>query len=728
MEKILKHPSNSKRIQLLYPLPVSNSCDTVLVSRERVKLPLLIFLFLFSLSAFSQDTIFNNDYDTLYYQSPPVPVVKMNAVVRMPNKAIAKLEVSNLLVGDIVGYIDDNGVYSTSFITETDTTIILTQLGLNKKYTVVLNYGTANEYIVDEINTFSQYGNPISLSNKFLERIESWTSQEETNPSLPILYHYLKEDPILDIVEKLYFFQRMYLDSMQMYPSSILTWVPIENNFNWILLPGIELWDPANINPCKCNYTINIAPYVSPGHWNKDMKKYDPDEKNHGRQYFGDGSDVFSHLHEFGNGPAQHHKFRLRVHQPFVGERTRNAGAALSTNQTSAAYKSQLFWRLLCDRTLAGGAVPEECKCEKKIDIAYRYDSKLMAEAKSLDCFLCNEIGASVSIEDWTLVTVQQGSNFTVLSAGKGESKANCNDVGLIGNATSILSTASVFALSAGAFVAAPSPATVTAAATSFQNYMNSWLNVFSPNNESCGTSGTNPPFFTLVDGTRTLTLKANEPIWITMFNTHLFQTKAKRAGEAKAEKISNYYLTATISQNTTQNEFDYCCSKKVAAYNLGSFNNAPLNLLQTQDALGFFLGLKGPWDSPYSNSNPRIPGGIIVPHELHSLTGNSGCDMVKINYAGKVLNNSNNKINIVFTDENFRITEQSLDYLSNNVGINSPIYKVEIYDISGRLLYSKDNVLANEANVFPQSLPFNQTLILKITNNYENQTFKFIR
>lgn len=693
-----------------------------------------MFLLLISSQLSAQETIFENSNDSLFHENPPLPVIKMKAIVRFNNKAVVKLKVDNLLVGDVVSYVDNDGVVFNTNIVETDSTILLTNLGLNKVYKIVLNNGMPNEYILDDINTFSQQGYPIHLSNVFIQKIETWTSQEETNPSLPILYHYLKDMPELDTYEKLYFFQRMYHDSFQVFPTS--SWVGIDDNVNWALLDGIEEWNPNNINPCRCNYVLQIDPKINPGFRDPFNKRNVPDNINHGRQYFDRGSDVYSHLHEIGNGPAQHHKYILRVSRVNVGERSSTSGSALSTVQTpaaqiSAAYKSELTFQLLCDRPIYGGALPEACKCEKKVDVFYRYDSKLMADARSLSCFLCDKKGAAVTIEDWTLVSVHQGNTTTVLGAGKGESKANCEDVGAIGMATNIASTAAVFTYSAMAAIATPTPATITAVSTAFQNYMNAALSIFSPNGQTCGTAGTSPPYNTLVDGSRTLTLKTNELMRVVMFNTHLFQTKARRAGEAKAEKISNYYLAATIAQNTTQNEFQYCCSKKVGLYNLGSFNGAPLNLLQTQNELGYYLGLKRPWDAPYNVNNPM--SGIIVPHEVDALYGNSGCDMVQVVYNNTRKEDKNTNLKVKFDNNSFAIQNQSIiensSTTSNQVSNNEIVYyNVNIYDLSGRVLFTKVNVAENEIISFTDNIPFNQTLIINISNQYENKSYKFIR
>ena len=692
---------------------------------------LILFFNLNYLSA--QDSIFENGDDSLFYQNPPLPEITMKAIVRFENKAKVKLKVNNLLVSDIVGYIDNDGNYFNSNIIETDSTILLTNLALNKTYNVVLNHGTPNQFFLTDVNTFSQQGNPIYLSDVFLEKVDLWTSQEESNPTLPILYHYLKEMNELDNYEKLYFFQRMYKDSLQVFSSSISEDLYIDHGqLDWTKFGPIETWNPNTTNPCRCNYALNIATKINPGYRNFDDKKNEPLDINHGRQYFGNGPDVYSHLDEKGNGPAQHHKFKLRVSKVGVGEKTSNSGSALnSTNvvnsigQVSAAYKSQLVFKLVCDRPIYGGALPEACKCEKKIKIYYRYDAKLMADARSLSCLLCNEKGAAVTIEDWTLVSVQQGSTFTVLGAGKGESKAQCNDVGFIGSATNIISTAAVFAATATTAVAAPTPSTVTAAATAFTNFMNANLNVLSPNNQSCGTAGSNPPYNTLVDGSRTLTLKTNEEMIITMSNTHFIQTKAKRAGEAKAEKISNYYLAAVIPQNTTQNEFDYCCSKKIAAFNLGSFDGAPLNLLQTQDELGFYLGLNGPWYAPYNVRNPRN-GGVLIPFEVDMLAGNSGCDMVEVSYRkdNNKPNGNSNLINLKTDNNSFVIQNLSTSKMDEN----KKTYSVNIYDLTGKVLYSQNNVTENEINKFSETIPYNQILILNITNQYENKSYKFIR
>jgi hypothetical protein len=697
------------------------------------KVASLLILLLNSNFLFSQETIFENDDDSLFYQNPPLPEIKMKAIVRFENKAKVKLKLNNLLVSDIVGYVDNEGNYFNSNIIETDSTILLTNLAINKIYNVVLNYGSPNQFFLTDVNTFSQQGNPIYLSDVFLEKVDLWTSQEESNPTLPILFHFLKEMPELDTYEKLYFFQRMYKDSFQVFSSSISEDVYIEHGqIDWTKFGTPESWNPNNINPCRCNYALKISPNVSPGFPNKAGKNILPEEFNHGRQYFGNGPDVYSHLDEKGNGPAQHHKFKLRVSKVGIGEKTSTSGSALnSTNvnglsQSSGAYFSDLSFRLVCDRPIYGGALPESCKCEKKIDIYYRYDAKLMADARSLSCVLCNEKGAAVTIEDWTLVSVLQGSTFTVLGAGKGESKAQCNDVGFIGSATNIISTAAVFAATATTAVAAPTPANVTAATTAFTNFMTANLNLFSPNNQSCGTAGSNPPYYSLVNGFRTMTLKTNEPMKITMFNTHLFQTKAKRAGEAKAEKISNYYLAAIIPQNTTQNEFDYCCSKKIAAYNLGSFDGAPLNLLKNQDELGYNLGLYSPWYAPYNISNPRKFSGIIVPHEIDILSGNSGCDMVEVSYRkdNNKPNGNSNLINIKTDNNSFVIQNLS----TSKIEENKKKYSVNIYDLTGKVLYSQNNVLENELNKFSESIPYNQVLILNITNQYENKSYKFIR
>jgi hypothetical protein len=110
------------------------------------KVASLFILLLNSNYLFSQETIFENDDDSLFYQNPPLPEIKMKAIVRFENKAKVKLKVNNLLVSDIVGYVDNEGNYFNSNIIETDSTILLTNLALNKTYNVVLNYATPNQF------------------------------------------------------------------------------------------------------------------------------------------------------------------------------------------------------------------------------------------------------------------------------------------------------------------------------------------------------------------------------------------------------------------------------------------------------------------------------------------------------------------------------------------------------------------------------------------------------
>ncbi|PCJ65969.1 MAG: hypothetical protein COA58_07775 [Bacteroidetes bacterium] len=653
---------------------------------------LLLGMVVVSVMSFGQDI---PDSTRQGQKSEFIVTQTMNAVVRLEAKAIARIRLEGIMPEISLNIYEVESGTLISDYRRIKEYVLFPSLSLNRTYHVYQFLQDGSEHLVAEISTLNQKDENIRVSSELAASLEKWTQIETTEQ--PRALDYIAQDNSLDYVERLFYLQRFY-DSDQIFGED---WgFGIGNDPpDWGELHGPDKLDPNLIplfvekdedeeedgldSKCKCKYVLNIEKIISPGTPNPIIKKNNYSWVNHSREYFNEGPNVYTHLEQWDNGPAKRQLYYIKNKKVGLGTKNRSTGNLVSTGGASI-NKSELFWHLVCDKSVSGIAVPEECLCEKDLTISYRYDAKIVTKAESISCLLCDKKGSAMSIEDWATVVVKKGDKVTVLDAAKHQSKSSCDEVGALSYVTdvtdfvsklgavlfpgsgSVSVSSSVSSSSASnnfptrTFSTSTSNNTPTGVAkkiTGIAGVINAAAKIFSTPDGSCGSSGITATWPVLLDNSITIKLKANEPVTVTMFSAHEFQASAKRSGEAWGELTTNYFLSGTITTNKTQNELDYCCIKKIGAFNLGTYLEAPLTLVPLQNTLGYELGKVGPWFAPYDkwNSLSWNSSDIIVPFEVDDLEGFTGCDDVKV-VTRTIRNNKNNyleDLSAKFTNEN---------------------------------------------------------------------------
>lgn len=572
----------------------------------------------------------------------------MNAVIRLQDHAVCKLSFDDLNNNSLVRVYDNQSGEEHYTIDVVHHDVLISEIQLNREYDVLIDNN-----LVAVINTHAQPGAPIHVSNDFSNALADWTQLENK----PRAIDYLNTRSDLDQMERLYFLQRFY-DADQTYPNEEFwsTTLPWETD-NWTQEDGSgseidfddiigleEIVEGDNqIKNCRCNYVLRLNQRITPGFPNATSLRNDPEVINHSREYFNEGSNVYSHFMQSDNGPSKDYSLRIHVKKFNIGARSRQKGS-LDNPTTGAINKSELWWLLMCDPALGQASIDEECACTKELQLNYRYDTHLKTVANELSCVACNKKGSAATVEDWASAVVVQGDKTTVLSSVKAELKSSCEDVGPIGTIGEVIKFVNsvVKILYPGSGVTNVSKTGGTVTTTTTASTPTKWIkqingvataivnssSVVAIKDGSCGTADADK---TLFDGTTTVTLKSNEPVSLYIISASEIQVEAKRSGEARGIIASDYFISGVIQRNATTNEVAYCCSKKVGAYNLGSSGNAPLPLAEIQNEVGVVLDRTGPWNSPYDTKNPHTWVGVLVPHEVDILFGKSGCDDVKI-------------------------------------------------------------------------------------------------
>ena len=509
--------------------------------------------------------------------------------------------------------------------------------------------------VVANIDTRNKKGQPIEVSDALAHSLEQWVVLETSEQ--PRALTHISNDVSLDYIERLYYIQRFY-DVDQHFGDDLLGTDPPEFGDDDILLnegdiPEFEEYlheeEEDDEEDCKCNYVLKITRQIYPGIPDPAGKQQIYDHINHSKWYYGKGPKIFSHLEEWNSGPAKQH-FLVTENTKVKGPNRDATRGNLIDKTGKSSNVSELYWHLVCDKTASGQAVPEKCLCEKELTICFQYDTKIIADAQSINCgLLCGDKGAAATAEDWAAITLtrfQVNKETEVLETSRGSVKSACEDVGPLNTVAQVADFAAKMAevlfpfagkitlsKDKGAWVVKPEFTINIDIADQIKKLataVESGTKIFETPDGTCENKQLTP---TLLKDCRVVSLKANEPLALTMYSAHQLSAGAKRSGRGKAQVISGYYMSGTLTTNKTQTELDYCCLKKVGTYNSSASTLSPISMQAYQDFMGYNFGNIGPWDAPYNVQNPRTwnSSDIEVPFRVDNLTGSSGCDDVII-------------------------------------------------------------------------------------------------
>jgi hypothetical protein len=626
------------------------------------KMVLLAGLVLLGFTSYGQDeedTSWNHWYPDSTYVSEPQPTIvenTLNAVVRLETKAIVRLKFKQLTDEiNIAVYDNESFTYHEDY-QRSGEYVQFVSLPLDKSFSVVQYLSDGTSMVVANIDTRNKKSQPIEVSDALAKSLENWVIIETSEQ--PRALTHISNDVSLDYIERLYYIQRFY-DADQHFGDDLVgtdppVWgddLPIDTHVDPNDIPDFieynEEEEEDDEEDCKCNYVLSLTRWISPGIPDKPNRLHHYNYINHSKWYYGKGSNIFSHLEEWNNGPAKQH-FLVTENTKVKGPHREATKGNLIDNTSASNNESELYWHLVCDKTASGKAVPEKCLCEKELTISYQYDTRLIANAQSINCgLLCGDKGAAATAEDWASVILTRhklNDEIEVLETSRAIVKASCEDVGPLNTvaqyadfaakmAEALVPVAGKITLTKdkGVWVVKPEFTIDLDVAEQIKNLaiaIESGTKIFQTPDGTCTIIDKKP---TLFKRTRVITLKANEPLTLTMYSAHQLSAGAKRSGRGEAKVISGYYMSGTLTTNKTQTELDYCCMKKIGTYNSGASADSPEPIQTYQDFMGYEFGKVGPWDAPYNTQNPRTwnSSDIDVPFQVDYLKGNSGCDDV---------------------------------------------------------------------------------------------------
>jgi hypothetical protein len=617
----------------------------------------LVFLDLMSFGQGDEDTSWDHWYPDSTYVPEPQPVIvenTLNAVVRLETKAIVRLQFTKLKDEvNIAIYDNESFTYHEDF-QRSGEYIQFASIPLDKSYSVVQYLSDGTSMVVANIDTRNKKGQPIEVSDALAHSLENWVVMETSEQ--PRALTHIAGDNSLDYMERLYYIQRFY-DVDQHFGDDLVGTDPPAWGDD---LPSDHL-DPNDIpdfeeytgeeeddeEDCNCNYVLKLDRLIHPGIPDPANKRQLYNYDNKGKWYYGKGSKIWSRLEEWNNGPAKQH-FLITENTTIKGPNRDATRGNLIDNSSASNNVSELYWHLVCDKTASGQAVPEKCLCEKELTISYQYDTRLIANAQSINCgLLCGDKGAAATAEDWASVILTRykvNKEPEVLESSRAIVKASCDDVGPLNTVAQVADFGAKMAEALfpfagkitltkdkGLWVVKPEFTINLDIADQIKKLaaaVESGTKIFQTPDGTCTIVDKDPNLF---KDTRVVSLKANEPLALTMYSAHQLSAGAKRSGRGEAKVISSYTLAGSLTTNKTQTELDYCCMKKIGSYNSGASADSPEPIQTYQDFIGYEFDKVGPWDAPYNMPNPRQWSGIDVPFQVDNLTGNSGCDDVII-------------------------------------------------------------------------------------------------
>ena len=224
----------------------------------------------------------------------------------------------------------------------------------------------------------------------------------------------------------------------------------------------------------------------------------------------------------------------------------------------------------------------EACLCSKDVEICWRYDANLYAEAKEGECTRDND-HAAITVQDYAEVSLQQGSSpKNVLVYGKTTLQAKCN-TDYIDKRTK---TADLVAINQElGFISSEisletDPDKLAELRVEYANKLAEYIAKQGEIEELANECESDYAINQLQDECRTITLKSNQKTYFRMNSAYKIEAKGEDCFYAYAKIKSDFYITAIMhSPNTTATDVKYCCAKKWGQYQLASFPGAPMSL-----------------------------------------------------------------------------------------------------------------------------------------------------
>jgi hypothetical protein len=505
------------------------------------KLLFLVISILFSQLTFAQS---ESEYEELYFADSirfneientfakdcgNLPQIVTNAVVRYESSAEAYLEFDKSLTDDLRLKLTGEASESAQ-INISGNSIIITRIPLNQVFTLTFNDQCDNVISVANIETTVNGQNYINASSrKLFDAINLWAEQKEkSNESLQEYVFNLTE---ISRYEKRSFLQDYFFND-NVFPDDIEDERLVRSIQESTRSGGdcnckvLQLaTNPLSVKPGTVNgTTITQGGVINTGYNNNKRSRW-----TYNAAYKGPAKAVTG-LYVQGAGALG------------GGDREKEIRTQDNPNAAGTPLIAEILYSLIC---VGAQQDPGDCDCKKRVDISYRYDSRINVETQKYLFGLVNT--SSVEAEDWAAVIVDDGSGKKVIAAEGIKAVGDCNmtvNKQFVYNAIDMAAAIAATTVSGGAL--AP------VLASEIKNVMKEEL--FTAN--SCSSQ-----LFTktLLDGEISLFLLPGKFVSAKLYSFDHVKMKGKN-GFFSLAKINSDFALATSIPGGTGGKMQSCC------------------------------------------------------------------------------------------------------------------------------------------------------------------------
>ena len=565
-------------------------------------------------------------------QNCKIEKVEFVSTTRYENEAKSFLRFLNSESENFTVYLNNSEGVLISEIQVNNSELLIEGLTLNTEYFVKGIDNCDREYLVANISTSAPSGQFINVPPNLFDALVDRTEMDDP----PKLCDYLQTLENVNYHEKAAYLQQFYFD-------------------NSLLPPDFEICiPPPPPVSCICKFVIRGFNAISSGSFPPGGTEIIPENNSEYPRRF--------NYSELAWGPSRYNYLEF-------GDRCVHSGNPVRfgvENGNASTYDAFIRVMLQCEGILE---LPEDCECDRSVNLDYEYEAHLFAEARSRASFWCGWGGhtASAHAEDWVIMTIETPDTVQTLSAARAGAESRCNSNA---NPEFFLS---IVQIATGIATAATGNVTLGQIDTIAQNIVNLLDDSGFTQNGTCGSIDNQYA----MRGNRDIELEPNK---LTSFYMSSFFV-------VEGDGATKFHTDSKIGSNF-----------RMSLAHRGGFKNAdPLCCL---DAYGWWLSGAAHGVDEHdlnltpSSANTFSPGtqqNMILGTNSHffpvlGTTVNTPCGEWTENYACPY--DDEGRIQIE-DDKILAVKKENLYSILNNVGEKTTNSQFWIHDVYGRLIHS---------------------------------------
>lgn len=479
-------------------------------------------------------------------------------VVQYATKAVAEISIkANGVRIDNLAYGIKGEGQTTPLRANDGASVVLDNLQKNQTYQIKGFNSCGASVVIAEFTTypFRPGEDEIRVSDALYRRISLYTAQKEG--AMP-LNQYIESLPDVSVQEKTFFLQAFLMKGRPL-PNTMVGKLPTTYVREVLDLDPKDN-DGETPSPCICEFVVNQGAYAVP----------DQIEGNHSinrfSEYYGDKFGASSRWwwDAKEGGPAKYQQIATDGWKENWGEekgRIFERGASSETTNMSPNF-AKMSYTFLCVNFPA--ATPSECGCDKKISISAEYTSKINLRATTRSGGGLGKKKSWARASDFATLMVVKNNATTVSQAveivqtGSNVFSSSCEG-GVA--ASEVLGAAADIVGSVTSVIAAVNTGQIQDIGQSSQALIASIASTFKlfEANKPCAPSI--DAVNTLVQKSRFIVLKPNEPITVALLSGSRLEAGGQRSWDSHARIQSDFFLTGVLLGSNSATGEDHCCT-----------------------------------------------------------------------------------------------------------------------------------------------------------------------